>query len=187
MKHKIDIDYLADRPFQGNDEAQLFEFLKTALSQPRIELREIGGRVRDARRMITLAGGREIRWLKGARHRVRELAENYEFERGARNCKVYFILLTEEQLTPKPWGLYIGQTSKRIEVRFDEHLDPTNPRRSRHVTRRGWQVLYSLSKLLPGMTQHDSKAVEASLLASFRGECERAPLAALRVRSVKGG
>ena len=143
----------SERPFEDLSETELFKWLEEALAAQRIdleivslvcqELRHTGGKVRDARRMIRKAGGREIRWLTGARYRVKNIAENYDFENGARNCKVYFILLTDDRETPMPWGLYIGQTFRKIETRFEQHLDLTHPRHSGVVARRGRELLYS--------------------------------------------
>ena len=146
------IDYLQDDPFLDWPPEMLFECLKVALKQNKMNLeiasliwrhlKTVDGNHDKAKEIILQAGGNLIPWLGGIHYRISHLVKTFKTQKSkGKNCKVYFILLTEHKMTPKPWGLYIGQTSQTIEDRFAEHLDENSKKKSRHVYRRGWQVL----------------------------------------------
>jgi hypothetical protein len=104
-----------------------------------------------------------------------------------RNCKVYFILLTEDRMTPRPWGLYIGQTVKKIEDRYAIHMDDNNSKHSKKVNNRGWQILYSISSQVPAMARADVLRFERMALDSFRGILKSKHIRGLKPKYVKGG
>ena len=191
------IDYSLERPFGDWADADIFRYLKTALSlQPMNleistlivnELKVRDGDVKRARMEIKQSGGQEIFWHNGVHYRVQSLRDQFEpSSKYPKNCKVYFILLTKDRETPVPWGMYIGQTSKKIEKRFSVHLDENDNLGSRIVRRRGWQLLYGLCNLIPAMTYKDSCRFEGLLLDAFKGESNMKPIRKLPANRVKG-
>ena len=191
------IDYSHERPFEDWKAEDIFRYLKTALARQPMDLeistlivRELkirDGDVKRARVEIKQSGGQEISWHNGVRYRVQSLRDQFEpSNKYPKNCKVYFILLTKDRETPKPWGIYIGQTSKKIEKRFSVHLDENDKLGSRIVRRRGWQLLYGLCNLIPAMTYKDSCRFEGLLLDAFAGEHNWKPLRKLPPNRVKG-
>ena len=141
-----------------------------------------------AKEKIRQKGKKIITWLPGARYRVGHLMNNFKYTGKVRGSyKVYFILLNEYNKRPPMWGLYIGQTGKKIEDRYEQHLDPDCQLRSRKVTKRGTQILYSLCNLVPPMNKKDSLGVELLLLKSFRGESTEKLIRKLPKDIVRGG
>ena len=123
---KLEIDYSLGRPFEKWPETELSNCFESALSQPKsnleictliiIEIKERNGNTKEVEKKLEVAGGKIIPWLKGARHRIQHHVSSFKASRQLpRNCKVYLILLTEDLETSSPWGIYVGQTSKKIE------------------------------------------------------------------------
>jgi len=191
--------YSDERPFAGWSDEALFQCLRTALSASPInieiaslvvrELRDLGGDVEKAKEMMETAGTAQIPWLAGVRYRVSRLWEEFSPDNGAgRSNKVYFILLCGER-EPRdavPWGLYIGVTQKKIEERLKIHLDKDHLQRSRIVTRRGWQLLYSLCSIVPTMKRKDACEFEKKVQASLRGEDGDREIRRLPKKRVRG-
>lgn len=194
---KLLINYSLERPFEAWPEPDISNCFENALSQDPINLEictliinELKERDIDASEVIgklQQLGGQVIPWLKGARHRIQHHVATFE-QSGElpRNCKVYLILLTEDRETPEPWGVYIGQTSKKIEKRLAVHFEDGNPHGSLKVRSRGWQLLYSLCNLIPPLTLEDSYRLEGLLLDSLGGELNFKTLKKLPTKRVKG-
>lgn len=192
------IDYSKEELFKDWPQNELLACLKVCLKSPPINLelatliwKELQNQGEDhalAKEKIIKSGGEIISWLPGARYRVSSLIKNFKYETTRpTSYKVYFILLYEYNKKPPKWGLYIGQTQKKIETRFAIHLDPDNPHRSRKVTPRGRQLLYSLCSLVPPMRKADSLKFEQLLLKSLRGEGREKTLRQLSKNIVRGG
>jgi hypothetical protein len=191
------INYSLERPFDDWSDLDLYNCYESVLSHGRINLEictliinELKDRRMNTSEMISKLqqyGGKVIPWLKGARHRIQHHVSTFEASgKHPRNCKVYLILLTEDRETPKPWGIYVGQTSKKIEKRLVVHLEDGNPHGSRKVRARGWQLLYSLCSLIPPLTLEDSCRLEGLLLDSLGGELKFKTLKKLPAKKVKG-
>ena len=160
------------------------------LSFAKSEFRERGENFEAISELLRAENVRAIPWLKGLKYRVRNLVETFDWEPGSgRNTKVYFILLCPDGISgaPHPWGLYVGQTYRKIEVRLSQHLDEAHRLRSRKVTRRGWGLLYSVCELAPKMKRKDALQFEKLVLSSLRGEGEGGSLRSLPPSRVIGG
>jgi hypothetical protein len=190
------IDYAKDDPFQDWPDPDVFACLDAALAaDPQsVELATLiwkslqnrQGDVSRAKKDISAAGGKLISWLPGVRYRVADLLKDFKYEVTIpRLYKVYFILLNEAQMKPPAWGIYIGQTHKKIEKRLAVHRNPEAKHGSSKVRKKGHQFLYCLCSLVPPMRKADSLAFEKLLLTSLRGETRRKPIKGLRF--VRGG
>ena len=82
----------------------------------------------------------------------------------ARHC-VYVILLRDPR-RPRPWGLYVGQTSRDPDWRFDQHK--AGYKASGPVRRFGVALLPELVAHLNPMRQWESLDLEAALADVFR-------------------
>ncbi len=169
-----------------NSELINIEFISLAYSELRarqVELAHV-----DA--LLISRNVKIIRWLNGLRYRINHLLKDFDYDRGrgARH-KVYFILLCSDGrlAPPHPWGLYVGQTSRRLEVRLSQHLDPNHHLRSKKVTKRGWDLLNSVCKLVPVMKKNDAVRFEKLVLTSLRGDGREKKLRSLDPKKVKGG
>ena len=191
------IDYSLDRPFSDWSYENMLSCLNAALRLENMnleiasliwyQLRNMGDNHAEAKRLIINAGGNLVPWLKGVRFRIKSLEQEFKPSGDKpRNCNVYFILLTQDRNTPLPWGIYIGTTVKKIEDRFTIHLDDDDPHRSRKVNKRGWQILYSLSSIVPAMTRSDIERFEKKALASLRGELTSKNIRGLGSKRVLG-
>ena len=195
---KLLIDYSKERPFEGWSYDQLFRCMDAALTFNPIKI-EIctlildeanlaGHNTKKFQEKVRDLGVKDISWLRGARSRVQSLMEEFGGPvKKPKNCKLYFILLTTERSTPVPWGVYIGQTSRKIEDRFAVHLDPSDPKGSSKVRKKGWQLLYSLSSVVPSMSREEVLEFERLTIDSLRGKLERKSLRKLSPNRVKGG
>ncbi len=87
--------------------------------------------------------------------------------RGARHAghSVYVILLHDPSLMGR-WGLYVGQTSRDPDLRFDQHK--AGHKASRAVTRFGVRLLPHLVEHLNPMAAWESLDLEAALADAFR-------------------
>lgn len=84
--------------------------------------------------------------------------------RGARHW-VYVILLHDARRSD-PWGLYVGQTSRDPDLRFDQHK--TGYKASGAVRRFGVRLVPDLTGHLNPMQQWESLDLEAALAEAFR-------------------
>ena len=195
------IRYDAEYPFSGWDQGELLQCLEAAVSTPLVrleiatlilqQLRRDGKDTERAVQMMSEASAAEIRWLAGVRARISHLVKAFQrgLERKGTN-KVYFILLCNggRSGSPVPWGLYVGKTAKKIEARLSIHLDETRKDGSGVVNRRGWDLLYSLSSIVPRMTSSDALRLERIVLDALRGEgSAKKIIKHLPKRRVRGG
>lgn len=86
-------------------------------------------------------------------------------ERAARHS-VYVVLLHDARF-PERWGLYVGQTARDPDWRFDQHK--AGYKASGAVTRFGVQLLPELVDHLNPMREWESRDLEAALAEAFRG------------------
>jgi|GEM_PF-3256474 len=192
------LNYALEHPFYGWSEDEVIDCARAAVSQSAVNLEifTLAAAELQKRHGETHKGIQQIRkdfqvktisWLSGLRHRVRSLKKEYNFSaKYPRTHKVYAILLTESSTDLSIKGVYIGQTSKTIENRFDVHKNPLSSHAAGVARRRGHQLLYSVSALLPGITKADSKEFEHLLISSLKGEGSRQPLRHLPVSWVRG-
>jgi hypothetical protein len=85
-------------------------------------------------------------------------------ERGARHS-VYVILLHDPRRNGR-WGLYVGQTSRDPDWRFDQHK--AGYKASRAVKRFGVCLLPELVEHLNPMSGPESLDLEAAIADAFR-------------------
>ena len=83
--------------------------------------------------------------------------------RGAGHC-VYVILLRDPR-RPEPWGLYVGQTSRDPDLRFDQHK--AGYKSSGAVRRFGVRLLPDLTAHLNPMRAWEALELEAALAEAF--------------------
>jgi hypothetical protein len=100
--------------------------------------------------------------------KARRVAQSFEAatwgERRA-NHAVYVILLHDPSGMGR-WGLYVGQTSRDPDLRFDQHKG--GYKASRAVTRFGVRLLPDLVDHLNPMQGWESLDLEAALAEGFR-------------------
>ena len=85
-------------------------------------------------------------------------------DRSARHS-VYVILLHDLSLSGR-WGLYVGQTSRDSDWRFDQHK--SGYKASGAVKRFGVRLLPRIFEHLNPMKQWESLEIEAALAQAFR-------------------
>lgn len=87
--------------------------------------------------------------------------------RGARGAKhsVYVVLLCNSA-RPAPFGLYVGQTVRDPDLRFDQHK--TGYRASSAVKRFGVRLLPDLTEHLTHISGWEALELEAGLAEAFR-------------------
>jgi len=87
---------------------------------------------------------------------------------GARGAghSVYVVLLHDRRRAD-PWGLYVGQTSRDPDLRFDQHK--AGYKASGAVRRFGVRLLPELVGHLNPMRQWESLDLEAALAEALRG------------------
>ena len=102
--------------------------------------------------------------LAAAARAARSLRAATLGERGARHC-VYVVLLHDPRRRD-PWGLYVGQTSRDPDWRFDQHK--AGYKASGAVKRFGVRLLPEITEHLNPLRQWESLDLEAALAAAFR-------------------
>ena len=87
--------------------------------------------------------------------------------RGARGAghSVYVLLLRDER-RGEPWGVYVGQTSRDPDLRFDQHK--AGYKASGAARRFGVRLLPELTEHLNPMRQWEALDLEAALAEAFR-------------------
>ncbi|HEX8257804.1 MAG TPA: hypothetical protein VF589_09225 [Allosphingosinicella sp.] len=103
-------------------------------------------------------------WIKKAERVARTLGATTAGERRASHS-VYVILLHDPSGIGR-WGLYVGQTSRDPDLRFDQHK--AGHKSSRAVRRFGVRLLPHLVNHLNPMTGWESLELEAALAEGFR-------------------
>lgn len=107
---------------------------------------------------------REPEWMPKALRAAGAFKAVTQAEPGARHS-VYVILL-HDLARPQPWGLYVGQTSRDPDWRFDQHK--AGYKASSSVRRFGVCLLPRLVEHLNPMRQWESLDIEAALAEEFR-------------------
>jgi hypothetical protein len=103
-------------------------------------------------------------WMDAALRAARTLRATSAGEGGAAHS-VYVILLHDPRRR-EPWGLYVGQTSRDPDWRFDQHK--AGYKSSSAVKRYGVCLLPELSTHLNPLRQWESLDLEAALAQAFR-------------------
>ena len=103
-------------------------------------------------------------WMKKARALALGMRAETSGARGARHY-VYVILLHDPRQNGR-WGLYVGQTSRDPDWRFDQHK--AGYKASRAVKRFGVCLLPELFEHLNPMMEWESLELEAALAESFK-------------------
>lgn len=103
-------------------------------------------------------------WMPKAARAARTLRATTLGQAGARHS-VYVILL-HDRTRHQPWGLYVGQTSRDPDWRFDQHK--AGYKASGPVRRFGVCLLPDLTKHLNPMHQWESLDLEAALANALR-------------------
>jgi hypothetical protein len=106
----------------------------------------------------------EPEWMRKAQSAALRLRAATVGQTGARHS-VYVILLYDPRLAGR-WGLYVGQTSRDADLRFDQHK--AGYKASRAVKRFGVCLLPDLVEHLTPVTEQESLDLEAALADAFR-------------------
>jgi hypothetical protein len=106
----------------------------------------------------------EPSWMAKALRVSHTLQATTQGQRGAKHS-VYVILLRDAR-RPDPWGLYVGQSSRDPDWRFDQHK--AGYKASGAVKRWGVRLLPELVEHLNPMHQWESLDLEAALADAFR-------------------
>lgn len=77
-----------------------------------------------------------------------------------------YVILLHNPARRLPWGVYVGQTSRDPDWRFDQHK--AGYKASRAVTRFGVQLLPEVAEHLNPMERWESIELEEALAAAFR-------------------
>jgi hypothetical protein len=77
---------------------------------------------------------------------------------------VYVVLLYDRR-RPEPWGLYVGQTSRDPDQRFDQHM--SGYKASGAVRRFGMRLLPEIVAHLNPLRAWESVELEAALAEGF--------------------
>ena len=87
--------------------------------------------------------------------------------RGARGAghSVYVVLLHDARRGLEPWGLYVGQTSRDPDLRFDQHK--TGYKASRYVHRYGVRLVPELVAHLNPLRRWEAVHLEEALADAF--------------------
>jgi hypothetical protein len=103
-------------------------------------------------------------WMSRARRAALRLRAETARDRGARHS-VYVIMLHDPSRIGR-WGLYVGQTSRDPDWRFDQHK--AGYKASSAVKRFGVCLLPELVEHLNPMSGWESLILEAELADAFR-------------------
>ena len=98
-------------------------------------------------------------WMAAARRSTLRLRASTAGTRGAAH-HVYVALLEDSRRACR-WGLYVGETSRDPDLRFDQHR--TGYRASRHVARFGVRLLPELVTDLNPLRRWEALELEAAL------------------------
>lgn len=103
-------------------------------------------------------------WMTKAKSAALRLRADTRGARGARHS-VYVVLLHDPRGTGR-WGLYVGQTSRDPDWRFDQHK--AGYKASRAVKRFGVRLLPEVVAHLNPLRDWESLELEAALASTFR-------------------
>jgi hypothetical protein len=98
---------------------------------------------------------------------ARRVAESFRATtaRGKGASHSVYVILLHDRRRPEPWGLYVGQTSRDPDIRFDQHK--AGYKASGAVRRFGVRLLPELSEHLNPMRQWEAIEIEAALAEEF--------------------
>lgn len=102
-------------------------------------------------------------WIAKAGRVARGFSATTHRARGAKHS-VYVVLLHDPRRSD-PWGLYVGQTSRDPDLRFDQHK--AGYKASSAARRFGVRLLPDLAAHLNPMRQWESLEIEAALAEAF--------------------
>jgi predicted GIY-YIG superfamily endonuclease len=103
-------------------------------------------------------------WIAKAHEAARSFRATTAGAKGAGHS-VYVILLHDRRRA-EPWGLYVGQTSRDPDIRFDQHK--AGYKASSAARRFGLRLLPELVEHLNPMRQWEALEIEAALAEEFR-------------------
>ena len=103
-------------------------------------------------------------WLSRAMRAAGALGATTRGTRGAKHS--VDVVLLYDGTRAQPWGLYVGQTSRAPDWRFDQHK--AGYKASGAVKRFGVRLLPDLTLHLNPMRQWESLELEAALAEEFR-------------------
>jgi len=103
-------------------------------------------------------------WLAKAQRAARSLKATSRGVRGA-GQSVYVVLLHDPRRS-EPWGLYVGQTSRDPDLRFDQHK--AGYKASGAARRHGVRLLPDLVAHLNPMRRWEAIDLEEALAEAFR-------------------
>lgn len=103
-------------------------------------------------------------WIGRALRAAQTLRATTKGVRGA-GQRVYVILLHDERRA-EPWGLYVGQTSRDPDLRFDQHK--AGYKASGAARRFGVRLLPALVEHLNPMRRWEALDLEEALAEAFR-------------------
>jgi predicted GIY-YIG superfamily endonuclease len=103
-------------------------------------------------------------WMPRAERAARALQATTQGTSGAGHS--VYVALLHDRRRADPWGLYVGQTSRDPDWRFDQHK--AGYKSSSAVRRFGVCLLPELTDHLNPMHQRESLELEAGLAEAFR-------------------
>jgi hypothetical protein len=106
---------------------------------------------------------RHIEWLP----LVYEVTARFRARRRGR-ANIYLVLLDYADSRPDPYGLYVGMTSYRPALRFDQHK--AGIRAAGSVLRRGLELLAGPTLHLQGIARGEAADIEERLAEALRLE-----------------
>jgi predicted GIY-YIG superfamily endonuclease len=106
----------------------------------------------------------DIEWMRRAERAALSLRAKTVGKAGAVHS-VYVVLLHDPRLNGR-WGLYVGQTSRDPDWRFDQHK--AGYKSSSAVKRFGVRLMPQLVSHLNPITRDESLVLEAALAEAFR-------------------
>jgi hypothetical protein len=106
---------------------------------------------------------RHIEWLP----LVYEVTARFQ-ARGRGRANIYLVLLDYSDSRPEPYGIYVGMTSYRPALRFDQHKAGIHAAGS--VLRRGLELLSGPTLHLQGIARGEAADIEERLGEALRLE-----------------
>ncbi|CAN5365708.1 hypothetical protein BH10PSE4_BH10PSE4_22970 [soil metagenome] len=103
-------------------------------------------------------------WWRRAERAARGFKATTHRAKGAKHS-VYVVILHDPRRTD-PWGLYVGQTSRDPDLRFDQHK--AGYKASGAAKRFGVRLAPALTQHLNPMRPWESLDLEAALAQAFR-------------------
>lgn len=103
-------------------------------------------------------------WMAGARRVAQSLRATTAGTKGAKHS--VYVLLLHDRRRAEPFGLYVGQTSRDPDLRFDQHK--AGYKASGAARRFGVRLLPEMVRHLNPMRAWESLEIEAGLAEEFR-------------------